>query len=115
MEENLSINIPLTETTYFILLSLSPGARHGYSIMKDVRQLSNGRVFLSTGTLYSALKRLLDLGWIERSGDPQGQQDGRGRKAYHLSGLGRQILDNEILRLQNLVSAANLRVLGDRA
>lgn len=115
MEENLITSFPLTETTYFILLSLSPGPCHGYSIMKDVRQLSHGRVLLSTGTLYTALKRLLDLGWIERSGDPQGQQDGRGRKDYHLSGLGGRVLENEIIRLQTLVSAANLRTLGDRA
>jgi DNA-binding PadR family transcriptional regulator len=114
MEENLSTNFPLTETTYFILLSLSPGPCHGYSIMKEVRQLSRGRVLLSTGTLYSALKRLLDLGWIERSGDPQVQEDGRGRKTYRLSGLGSQILENEILRLKTLVSAANLRAVGDR-
>ncbi len=114
MEENPTTNFPLTETTYFILLSLSPGPRHGYLIMKDVRQLSQGRVLLSTGTLYTALKRLLDLGWIERSGDPHGQEDGRGRKAYRLSSLGQQTLENEILRLQTLVSAANLRALGDR-
>lgn len=110
-EEN-PTNISLTETTYFILLSLSPGPRHGYSIMKDVRQLSDGRVVLSTGTLYSALKRLLDQGWIERTGDTEGNGDGRGRKAYRLTSLGQQILEAEVVRLQGLVNAARLRVLG---
>ena len=57
-------NLPLTETTLYILLSLAPGPRHGYAIMKDVRALSHNRVELSTGTLYSALKRLLDQNWI---------------------------------------------------
>ena len=104
--------LSLTETTYFILLSLSPGPRHGYSIMKDVRQLSDGRVILSTGTLYSALKRLLDQGWIERTGDPEGNDDGRGRKAYRLTSLGQQILEAEVVRLQGLVNAARTRVLG---
>lgn len=106
-------NLPLTETTFFILLSLSPGPRHGYSIMKDVRQLSHERVVLSTGTLYSALKRLLDQGWIRRSEDPAGNGDGRGRKAYCLTLLGQKILQAEVQRLQGLVNAAQLRVLGN--
>ncbi len=69
-DQEIHSNLPLTETTYFILLSLAPGPRHGYSIMKDVLQLSSGRVELSTGTLYSALKRLLDQNWIQRTEDP---------------------------------------------
>ena len=105
-------NFSLTETTYFILLSLFPGPRHGYSIMKDVRQLSDGRVVLSTGTLYSALKRLLDQGWIGRTDDPEDNVDGRGRKAYRLTPLGQQILEAEVVRLQGLVNAARQRVLG---
>jgi DNA-binding PadR family transcriptional regulator len=105
-------NLSLTETTYFIMLSLSPGPRHGYSVMKDVRQLSDGRVVLSTGTLYSALKRLLDQGWIERTDDPEANGDGRGRKAYRLTPLGQQILEAEVVRLQGLVNAARQRVLG---
>lgn len=114
MENNQEIhaNLPLTETTYFILLSLAPGPRHGYSIMKDVRQLSEDRVSLSTGTLYSALKRLLDQGWIERTEDPDASEDPRGRKAYCLSLFGQRILQAEVQRLQGLVSAAQLRALG---
>ena len=67
---------PMTETTYFILLSLAPGPSHGYAIMKDVQQLSQARVVLSTGTLYGALKRLLELGWIERVDDPAAGENG---------------------------------------
>ena len=114
METNheIHVNLPLTETTYFILLSLSPSARHGYSIMKDVRQLSDERVVLSTGTLYSALKRLLDQGWIRRSDEPDQNGDGRGRKAYRLTAYGEQILQAEVQRLQGLVNAARVRSLG---
>ena len=106
-------NLPLTETTYFILLSLASGPRHGYAIMKDVNQLSHGRVVLSTGTLYTSLKRLLDQGWIQRSADPDSPANGRGRKTYRLAQLGRQILEAEVQRLQGLVSVARLRQLGD--
>lgn len=101
--------LPLTEATYFILLSLAPGARHGYAIMKDVRILSHERVVLSTGTLYSALKRLLDQGWIQRTDDMQSEANGRQRKTYCLTDLGRQILEAEVTRLQGLVGAAQLR------
>lgn len=112
--DELQVYLPLTETTYFILLSLAPGVRHGYAIMKDVRQLSQGRVELSTGTLYTSLKRLLDQGWIQRTDDPREQADGRGRKAYCLAALGRQILEAEVQRLQGLVRVAHFRSLGER-
>jgi DNA-binding PadR family transcriptional regulator len=59
-------NAPLTEATFFILLSLSPAPKHGYAIMKEVKALSNGRIVFSTGTLYGALRRLLEQGWIRR-------------------------------------------------
>lgn len=103
---------PMTETTYFILLSLAPGPSHGYAIMKDVQQLSQKRVVLSTGTLYGALKRLLELSWIERSGDPSASENGRERKTYCLTQLGQLVLDGEIERLNGLLAAAGQRQMG---
>jgi len=105
--------LPLTETTYFILLSLAPGPSHGYAIMKDVQQLSQARVILSTGTLYGALKRLLELGWIERVDDPAASENGRERKSYRLTQLGQAALDGEIERLNRLLAAAGQRVVGN--
>ena len=106
--------LPLTETTLYILLSLAPGPRHGYAIMKDVRALSHNRVELSTGTLYSALKRLLDQEWIRRAEDPDpiAANGGRKRKAYVLTDLGSSILQAEVDRLQGLVRVARRRDLG---
>jgi DNA-binding PadR family transcriptional regulator len=75
--------------------------------MKDVEALSDGRVQLSTGTLYGALKRLLDLGWIERFSETV--VDGRERKAYRLADLGWHILDAETARMQALVTTAQQR------
>jgi DNA-binding PadR family transcriptional regulator len=103
--------LPLTETTYFVLLSLSSGPRHGYAIMKDVETLSHGRVKLSTGTLYSSLKRLLESDWIERDDSQQEPVDGRGRKDYRLTHLGQSILEAEYQRLQGLVRVASPRIL----
>lgn len=104
--KNLPSGLPLTEATYFILLSLLPGPSHGYAMMKDVQQLSQERVMLSTGTLYGALKRLLELGWISRVEDANGGENGRERKAYRLTEPGQAVLQAEIERLDLLVTAA---------
>jgi len=108
--------LPLTETTFFILLSLLPGPRHGYAIMKDVQTLSDNRIVFSTGTLYGALKRLLEDGWIERAAEaPELDETGRVRKAYTLTERGRRILEGEISRLRRLVQAANQRTIGEQS
>lgn len=108
-------SLPLTEAVFCILLSLAPKPKHGYAIMKDVESLSHNRVSLSTGTLYGAIKRLLEQGWIEpideadfTEGEPTAPK--RGRKAYALTDLGRRILQGETARLQSLVSVAQLRL-----
>ena len=95
-------NLPLSEAVFFILLSLLPGPNHGYAIMKDVETLSDSRVSLSTGTLYSALKRLLEAGWVRRV-EETGDENGRERKAYALTQLGKGILEAEAARMQKLV------------
>ena len=56
-------NIALTESTYYILLSLYH-PQHGYGIMQQTEQLSGGRVRLAAGTLYGALNSLCEKGWI---------------------------------------------------
>ena len=99
-------NLPLREPTFLILLSLSPGPKHGYAILKEVESLSEGRVKLSTGTLYGAIERLLDQGWIRRVDDPIPNGTNRPRKAYDLTELGRRAMNAEIARLRKLVSVA---------
>lgn len=106
--------LPLTEATTFIMLSLAGEPKHGYAIMKDVESLSDERVTLSTGTLYGALSRLLDDGWIARCEEEAEEHNtpGRPRKTYMLTQVGRRVLDAEIARLDAVVSAANLRAAG---
>jgi DNA-binding PadR family transcriptional regulator len=103
--------LPLSEATFLILLSLAPEPKHGYAIMKDVQAISDNRVILSTGTLYCAIKRLLEHEWIIRVSDPAGNETSRGRKAYALTYLGRRILEAEIDRLATLVNIARPRAL----
>ncbi len=71
--------------------------------------LSEGRIVFSTGTLYGALKRFLDQGWIERVDDNEPDETGHPRKAYTLTTTGRRILNAEVARLKTLVRAARQR------
>jgi len=105
MDDILS-NLPLREPTFLILLSLAPGPKHGYAILKEVEALSDGRVKLSTGTLYGAIERLLDQDWIRRVDDPIPNDTNRKRKAYELTESGRKALNAEIARLRKLVNIA---------
>lgn len=95
--------LPLTETSFFILLSLATTPKHGYGIIKEVEALSAGRVLLAAGTLYSALRRMLEDDWIERLEEDPPSSDSRERKLYGLTDLGRRIFELETERLQRLV------------
>lgn len=91
-------NIALTEAVYYILLSLlSP--LHGYGIMQNAEALSNRRVRLAAGTLYGALGSMLEKDWIQAL---PGEKDSR-KKEYRITEKGRQILINEIARLEELL------------
>ena len=104
--------LPLTEPVLLILLSLAGQPQHGYSILKDVEQMSGGRVVLSTGTLYGALRRLLDEDWIERLEE---KETPRGRQTYRLTSSGRKNLQLEVSRLKHITRLASLRVAGKEA
>src|ERR1051325_8127741 len=99
--------LPRSEAVLLILLSLGEQPRHGYSILKDVKQMSGGRVVLSTGTLYGALQRVLSQGWIERFEDGDTSRD---KRAYRLSNEGKRSLQAEIERMRNLTKLAGLRI-----
>ena len=103
-------NLPLREPTLLILLSLAPTPRHGYAILKEVEVLSEGRVKMSTGTLYGAIERLLDQDWIRRVDDPLPNDTNRERKAYTLTDIGHKVLNAEVARLQKLVNVAQSRI-----
>ena len=90
--------LALTESTYYILLSLySP--QHGYGIMQQTETLSHGRVRLAPGTLYGALNSMCEKGWIAQLP----VEDGSRKKEYRLTESGREILKTEIERLRELV------------
>ena len=108
--------LPLTESTFYILLSLAPGRKHGYAILKDVKDLSRERVNLTTSTLYTAVGRMLDQDLIERlDDDADDPSPGLPRKSYALTELGRRVLEAETVRLQGMVKEARLRLREDGA
>ncbi len=86
---------PLTEGVYYILLALYE-PRHGYGIIQLTEQLTNGRVKLGAGTIYGAIKTLLEKGWIQPLDD-----DGR-KKEYMITSLGKEMIEYEVLRLKEL-------------
>ena len=102
--------LPLRTNWFHVLLCLADGDRHGYAIMQEVLERTDGKVRLWPATLYGALKRLTDEGLIEererRAGEPAG--DAR-RRGYRLSPFGRRVLAAEISRLEELLRAARVK------
>lgn len=97
----------LSEPVLLILMSLADKPRHGYALLKDIGALSNGRVQLSTGTLYGALRRLLEELWIERFEQDDTSRD---KQAYRLTTAGRRQLQLELDRMRQLTRAATARL-----
>ncbi|HEY7094127.1 MAG TPA: PadR family transcriptional regulator [Ktedonobacterales bacterium] len=102
--------IPLTPAVFYILLALAAGERHGYQIMKQVRQDSQGQVKMGTGTLYGSLKRMLADGLIAEAGErPDPPLDDDRRRYYRLTDRGRQALNAELRRYGEVVTIARQR------
>ena len=100
----------LTTSAFYILLSLSVQDRHGYDILKDVTLSSAGRVKVGPGTLYTTLKRLLDVGLIiEVEGRVESERDDSRRRYYRLTGQGRTELAAELERMEHALKLARTR------
>ena len=96
--------LPLKPHWFHVLLSLSSQEQHGYGIMQEVLERTDGKVRLWPATLYGTLKRLIDEGLIEESADrPAAELDDARRRYYRLSRLGRNVLAAECERLESLV------------
>jgi DNA-binding PadR family transcriptional regulator len=98
---------PLTEPVLLILMSLTEKPLHGYALLKNIETLSDGRVRLSTGTLYGAIRRLLESQWIERFDQPDTSRE---KQAYCITLAGRQALRSEVDRMRRLTRLAGNRL-----
>jgi len=97
--------LPLKPHVFHVLLSLADEDQHGYGIMQEVLDRTDGKVRLWPATLYGTLKRLMDEDLIAESGDrPAPDRDDARRRYYRLTKLGRRVLNAECRRLEDLVS-----------
>jgi DNA-binding PadR family transcriptional regulator len=102
--------LPLKPHWFHVLLSLSDQDQHGYGIMQDVLERTDGKVRLWPPTLYGTIKRLSDEDLIEPSGSkPGGGLDDARRRYYHLTSFGRRVLGAECARLEGLIRAVHAR------
>lgn len=98
----------LREPTFLILTALAARPQHGYGILRDVEEISGGRVTLRAGTLYTALDRLCSDLWV--AVDREEVVAGRLRRYYRLTDLGADRLAAEVARLRAHTRAAERRL-----
>lgn len=110
--EPIEDHLPLTPAVFHILLALADRERHGYAIMQEVEETTDGRVAMGAGTLYGSIKRLLRAGLIEESNErPDPAIDDRRRRYYRLTELGRRVAVAEASRLEEAVADARSKKL----
>jgi DNA-binding PadR family transcriptional regulator len=102
--------VPLKPQWFHIMLSLAGGEQHGYGIMQEVLDRTEGKLRLWPATLYGTIKRLIEADLIEESDErPAPEFDDARRRYYRLTSLGRRVLKAECQRLRQLVRTARVR------
>lgn len=102
--------LPMTPAAFQVLLALAAGETHGYAVMQDASEVSDGQVRLGPGTLYRTLQRLLADGLVTEAEatDPDAPHDAR-RRYYAITEAGLQAARGEARRLDRLVTTARSR------
>jgi DNA-binding PadR family transcriptional regulator len=109
-ESRAQVFLPLKPQWFHIMLSLASGEQHGYGIMQDVLIRTTGKVRLWPATLYGSIKRLIEADLIEESTErPAPERDDARRRYYRLTSLGREVLNGECDRLQELVRTIQVK------
>jgi DNA-binding PadR family transcriptional regulator len=99
--------LPLPTAVFHILVALADRDRHGYSIMQDVGARTDGKVVLSAGTLYTAIRRMLEQGLIDELRESPDPDSGDERRRYYrLTQLGRDVAVAEARRLSSMLEHA---------
>ena len=101
---------PLTTPIFQILLSLIDNEAHGYALIQDIRERTEGEVSLTASTLYAAVRRLAESGWIEEVATrPRVKADDARRRYYRITAAGRTAARLEAERLERATSMARER------
>jgi DNA-binding PadR family transcriptional regulator len=99
--------LPLPPATFHILMAVAQDDRHGYAIIQDVAERTNGELKLSAGTLYRSIQRMLEQGLIVETRDrPAPEDDDERRRYYRITPHGAQVARAEARRLTQLVKLA---------
>ncbi|MEM7416117.1 MAG: PadR family transcriptional regulator [Gemmatimonadota bacterium] len=106
--------LPLPPIWFGALLAMSDGPKHGYAVIKEMEDRAVASKRPAAGTVYIALRRLVDKGLIEEL-DPPSDADGRGKRMYGLTGLGRSVTALEAARMRELVDISAAKKLLDPA
>jgi len=97
--------VPLSPQVFQILIALFDGPRHGYGVIQDIRERTGDEIRLTASTLYDALARLHDQGWIEETEGPGHDEPIEGRRRYYrLTANGREAAQQETARLERLLA-----------
>lgn len=95
-------NTPLTEALFYILLVVHT-PNHGYGIIQAVSEMTDGRVTLGPGTLYGAINSMLTKGWLSLYSE---DKESRKKKEYLITNAGKEVFQNEVKRLNELIKNA---------
>ena len=101
--------VPLKPNWFHILLSLAQGARHGYAIMKEVAERTDGKLRLWPTTLYGAIRRMEKIGLVEPTQSSAGESDDKRRQYYAITPFGEEVLKAESIWLEKFVKLAQVR------
>ncbi len=101
--------LPLPPAVFHILMAVADDDRHGYAIIQDVAERTDGAVKLSAGTLYRSIQRMLEDGLLAEVDErPDPEEDDERRRYYRITPFGRAVARAEAQRLTNLIKLARL-------
>jgi DNA-binding PadR family transcriptional regulator len=104
--ETVDAALPLPPATFHILLALIGGERHGYAIIQDVEERTDGELRLSAGTLYRSVARMVEQGFITEVTKRRTAADDERRRYYRITSFGTEVARSEMRRLTQLVRLA---------
>jgi DNA-binding PadR family transcriptional regulator len=101
--------LPLPPATLHILLALADGERHGYAIIQDVEERTDGDLHMSAGTLYRSIARMVEQGLISEVANRRTRAEDERRRYYRLTPFGTAVARAELRRLSQFVHHARAR------
>ncbi len=105
LSEEVANLLPLSASSFFVLFALADGEKHGYRIMQEIDTLSNGKVHMGPATLYTTIQKFVDQSLIEEVRTRTSDR----RRTYRLTRLGKQLLQAEFHRQQDVLQLARAR------